>query len=147
MNDNLLKLDTQLCFRLYALSRLVTRSYQPNLDRLGITYPQYLVLVVLWEQDKQSVNDIGKKLFLNTNTLTPLLKRMEFDAIITRERDTVDERRVIICLTEKGVKMKESAICIPTELVSLLLDEGFEISDLTALRSQLDLLIGTFSKG
>lgn len=146
MNDDLLKLDNQLCFRLYALSRLVTRSYQPYLDKLGITYPQYLVLMVLWEQDKQPVNDIGKKLFLNTNTLTPLLKRMEADATITRERDKIDERRVIVCLTERGIKMKEDAICIPTELVTLLFNKGFDVSELTALRSQLDLLIGAFSE-
>lgn len=145
MNDDILKLDNQICFRLYALSRLVTRSYQPYLDKLGITYPQYLVLMVLWEQDGQPVNDIGKKLYLNTNTLTPLLKRMEADAIISRRRDKVDERRVIICLTEKGLKMKESAICIPTELTTLLIDKGVDLSALLNLKSELDLLIGTFS--
>lgn len=146
MNDELLKLDNQICFRLYALSRLVTRSYQPYLDKLGITYPQYLVLMVLWEQNDQSVNDIGKRLFLNTNTVTPLLKRMEADAIISRKRDRVDERRVIVSLTDKGIQMKEDAICIPTELTTLLVQKGVDMSELLTLRSQLDLLIDTFSE-
>ncbi|MGL4518899.1 MAG: MarR family winged helix-turn-helix transcriptional regulator [Phocaeicola sp.] len=145
MTDDLLKLDNQLCFRLYALSRLVTRSYQPYLDKLGITYPQYLVLMVLWELDEQSVNEIGRKLYLNTNTLTPLLKRMEADVIIHRRRDEIDERRVIICLTEKGVKMREDAICIPAELTNLLVDKGVDLTELFTLRNQLDLLISTFS--
>ena len=146
MTDDLLKLDNQLCFRLYALSRLVTRSYQPYLDKLGITYPQYLVLMVLWELDGQSVNDIGRKLYLNTNTLTPLLKRMEAGAIILRRRDEIDERRVIICLTEKGIKMREDAICIPAELTNLLVDKGVDLTELFTLRNQLDLLISTFSE-
>ncbi|MGL4851928.1 MAG: MarR family winged helix-turn-helix transcriptional regulator [Phocaeicola sp.] len=146
MDEQLLKLDNQLCFRLYALSRLVTRAYQPYLDKLGITYPQYLVLMVLWESDKQPVNDIGKKLFLNTNTLTPLLKRMEADAIVVRKRDDADERRVLVCLTEKGKEMKQKAICIPVELSELLQNQGVDRAEISDLRTKLDSLIGLFSQ-
>ena len=98
-----LKLENQICFPLYAASRLVTREYQPHLDKLGITYPQYLVLMVLWENNGLTVNDISEKLILNTNTLTPLLKRMEKQQLLSRRRDVADERKVLISLTEKGM--------------------------------------------
>ena len=95
-----LKLSNQLCFPVYAASRLITREYQPFLDKLGITYPQYLVLLVLWETDGVPVSDISAKLILNTNTLTPLLKRMESMDIISRKRSEVDETKVIINLKQ-----------------------------------------------
>src|SRR5512145_2779203 len=100
-----LKLSNQLCFPVYAASRFTTREYQPYLDKLGITYPQYLVLLVLWETDGISVNEIALKLILNTNTITPLLKRMEQQGIITRNRSEKDERKVVVSLTKKGKDM------------------------------------------
>ena len=103
-----LKLENQLCFPFYAVSRLIIRAYQEDLDRLGITYPQYLVLMVLWEKDGISVNEISEKLILNTNTVTPLLKRMEAMQLITRTPSTVDQRKIIIQLTSQGWAMRES---------------------------------------
>ncbi len=97
-----LRLSNQLCFPVYAASRLIIREYQPYLDKLRITYPQYLVLMVLWENDGITVNDITDKLVLKTNTVTPLLKRMESLGIISRNRSGEDERKVLITLTEKG---------------------------------------------
>ena len=97
----------------YAASRLITRAYQPHLDALGLTYPQYLVLMVLWEKDKLPVNYIAEKLILNTNTITPLLKRMESNGLLIRQRSKEDERKVYIELTEKGMKLREKAASIP----------------------------------
>lgn len=118
MSYDQLKLENQLCFPFYAASRLITREYQPYLDKLGITYPQYLVLLILWEADGVSVNDISGKLILNTNTVTPLLKRMEKQGLITRTRSGNDERKVIVNLTDSGKKMKRSAASIPEKLAA-----------------------------
>ena len=112
-----LRLSNQLCFPIYAASRLITREYQPHLDKLGITYPQYLVLMVLWENDGLTVNEIAGKLILNTNTVTPLLKRMETMKIITRTRSGDDERKVLVRLTQKGKDMRVQAAFIPLELL------------------------------
>jgi DNA-binding MarR family transcriptional regulator len=111
-----LKLENQFCFHLYAASRLITRSYQPILDELGLTYPQYLVLLVLWETDNLSVGAICQKLYLESNTLTPLLKRLEKMALITRVRSVEDERSVKINLTESGLTMKRLACNVPFKL-------------------------------
>src|SRR6056297_1041292 len=111
-----LKLENQLCFPVYAASRLITREYQPFLENLGITYPQYLVLMVLWEDDCLPVNDIAKTLILNTNTITPLLKRMEQQGLLFRKRSDKDERKVIVKLTEKGKDLQKEAVKIPEEL-------------------------------
>ena len=100
-----LKLENQICFPIYAASRLITREYQPLLDELGLTYPQYLVLMVLWENDGLPVNEIGRRLILNTNTVTPLLKRMETQGLVTRRRSADDERRVIVALTPQGLAL------------------------------------------
>ena len=121
-----LKLENQLCFPFYAVSRLIIRAYQEDLDRLGITYPQYLVLMVLWEKDGISVNEITEKLILNTNTVTPLLKRMEAMQLITRTPSTVDQRKIIIQLTSQGWAMRESAAEIPLKLMNKL---NLEVSD------------------
>ena len=115
-----LKLENQLCFPFYAVSRLIIRAYQEDLERLGITYPQYLVLMVLWEKDGISVNEITEKLILNTNTVTPLLKRMEAMQLITRTPSTVDQRKIIIQLTSQGWAMRESAAEIPLKLMNKL---------------------------
>ena len=119
-----LKLENQICFPIYAASRLITREYQPLLDELGLTYPQYLALLVLWEQDGLPVNEIGQKLLLNTNTVTPLLKRMEAQGLVTRRRSADDERRVIVTLTAQGRALQEQAVAIPAKLVA-----GLEADD------------------
>ncbi|MBQ6957798.1 MAG: MarR family transcriptional regulator [Bacteroidales bacterium] len=111
-----LKLENQLCFRFYTISRLITQAYRPLLSRLGVTYPQYLVLLVLWEKDGQPVNDIAKHLCLETNTVTPLLKRMEQEGLVTRRQGEQDFRQVIVCLTEKGRELEDAAQSIPAEM-------------------------------
>ena len=104
-----LQLDNQICFRLYTAARLITQAYTPMLNELGITYPQYLVLMVLWEQDSQPVNDIAHRLLLETNTVTPLLQRMEKLGIVVRKRGKEDKRQQIVSLTKKGRDMEEEA--------------------------------------
>lgn len=141
MSFDQLKLENQLCFPLYAASRLIIRQYQPYLDKLGVTYPQYLVLMVLWEKDALSVNDIAKKLILNTNTITPLLKRMESMNILSRQRSSDDERKVVVSLTEKGLNMREEASEIPLDLGASLACANMSISDLMDLKERLHKFI------
>lgn len=141
-----LKLGNQLCFPVYAASRLITREYQPFLDKLGITYPQYLVLMILWEEDGLPVNDIARKLILNTNTITPLLKRMEKDGIIRRKRSGEDERKVIVQLTGKGRELQEKAALIPEQLAARLAEGELMIDDLVRLKEMLDSMIRSLSK-
>jgi DNA-binding MarR family transcriptional regulator len=141
-----LKLENQLCFPVYAASRLITREYQPFLDKLEITYPQYLVLMVLWENDSLPVNDIAKKLFLNTNTITPLLKRMEQQGLINRKRSEMDERKVLVQLTENGKGLQEKASRIPEELVKRLSDSELTLDDLVNLKERLNSVISFLSK-
>lgn len=119
-SDEYLKLDNQLCFPLYATSRIITRMYQPLLEKLELTYPQYIVMLVLWEADSLSVKAIGKRVQLNTNTLTPLLKRMEELKYITRIRSTEDERIVLVNLTQAGRDLKLKALEIPHQLIASL---------------------------
>jgi len=140
-----LKLGNQLCFPVYAASRLITREYQPFLDRLGITYPQYLVLMILWEEDGMPVNDIAKKLILNTNTITPLLKRMENQGIIRRKRSRQDERKVIVQLTAKGRELQEEASLIPEKLAGRLVEGELKIDDLIRMKEMLDSMIRSLS--
>lgn len=102
-------LDDLLCFATYSANAAFHRAYRPVLDRLGLTYPQYLVLIALWEQDGLTVGEIGDRLFLESNTLTPLLKRLELAGLVTRRRDARDERKVVIALTERGALLKEDA--------------------------------------
>ena len=136
-----LKLENQLCFPVYAASRLIIREYQPFLGKLGITYPQYLVLMVLWEKDCISVNEIARKVILNTNTITPLLKRLEEMGIILRKRSVSDERVVIVELTVKGKLMQAKAADIPEEICSNLLSGTLNINDLNDLKNKLVSLI------
>lgn len=126
-----LKLDKQVCFPIYATSRLIMRMYQPLLDRLGITYTQYLVMMVLWQEDGLKITDIGKKLYLNTNTLTPLIMKLIKKELLVKQRSEEDERTVIVSLTETGRAMKEKAEYIPFAMA-----ESVDISDeeLTAVR-------------
>ena len=141
-----LRLNNQLCFPVYAASRLIIREYQPLLDKLGITYPQYLVLMVLWETDKVTVNEISKKLILNNNTITPLLKRMEQQGIIKRKRSESDERKVNIELSKKGKQMKIEAARIPEKLAASLISETLKIEELIDLKNKLDSLINFLSE-
>jgi len=141
-----LQLDNQLCFPVYAASRLITRAYQPHLDRLGITYPQYLVLMVLWEADSATVNKISQKLILQTNTVTPLLKRMEKQGLVTRRRSESDERKVIVTLTGKGRRMQTAAAHIPLELGAALVSEGLGAAEIAALKKQLSTIIDCLNR-
>ncbi|MEN5085163.1 MarR family transcriptional regulator [Sphingobacterium faecium] len=134
---DLLKLDNQLCFPLYALSREITQRYRPHLDEIGLTYPQYLVLMVLWENDKQTVNQIGHKLLLDSGTLTPLLKRLEQKEIVLRQRSTVDERVVEISLTTIGIELKKKAKCIPEKLIQELEITQEEIDSIRSIADKI----------
>ena len=136
-----LKLENQVCFPIYAASRLITRAYQPLLEKLELTYPQYLVLMVLWETDQISVNEITEKLILNTNTVTPLLKRMEVQGLIRRKRSETDERRVTISLTQKGAELKQQAADIPAELAKKLDVGELDLQEIIDLRDKLNRLI------
>lgn len=111
--DDRLHLDRQVCFRLYAATNLITRLYRPLLDEIGLTYPQYLVMLVLWEVEPQTVSSLGNKLYLDSGTLTPLLKRMEAAGYVLRRRDSADERCVLVELTGKGRALREAARRIP----------------------------------
>lgn len=138
-----LKLEHQLCFPFYAISRLITRAYQPDLDLLGITYPQYLVLLVLWETDKVTVNYVAEKLILNTNTITPLLKRMEELGLVVRTPSVTDKRKVIISLSAKGDEMRHQAALIPFNLVkrlNLTMDESSN-NEILAFKQKLNEMI------
>src|ERR1700738_4088413 len=103
------RLDNQICFAIYSTAHAFNRVYKPLLDRLGLTYPQYLVMLVLWERDDVPVKDIGERLFLDSGTLTPLLKRLEAADLIKRTRSTEDERQVLIALTSKGQALRGKA--------------------------------------
>ena len=140
-----LKLENQLCFPVYAASRLITREYQPHLDKLGITYAQYLVLLVLSEKDGIAVSEITERLILNTNTVTPILKRMQAQGLIPRQRSGSDERKVIITLTPKGRQLQAEAASIPEQLVSGLVSEDIKVGDLEKLKDQLSDIIRNLS--
>ena len=141
MTENLLKLESQLCFRLYTAARLTMGAYHPYLDPLGLTYPQYLVMLVLWEQDRQPVCDIAKKLLLDTNTVTPLLQRMEKSGLIVRTKGKEDTRQRIVSLTQKGKDLYMQAKPIPSCLSrDVALKTGEEEEILTMIPT-LDKLI------
>ena len=139
-----LQLDNQICFRLYTAARLITQAYTPMFSELGITYPQYLVLMVLWEQDIQPVNDIAHRLLLETNTVTPLLQRMEKLGLVTRKKGEQDKRQQIVSLTEKGREMEERAYqLIPTGMGKQLSACPLKLDDYQNLAQELDTLIET----
>ena len=133
-----LRLDRQVCFPLYAASNRLTRAYRPILDRLGLTYAQYLVMLVLWEEAPQSVGSIGARLHLDSGTLTPLLKRMETAGLISRTRDAEDERRVLVDLTDKGRDLRSEAEKVPGALADGL---GIDEASVTRLRDQVRGLV------
>jgi len=133
----LLKLDHQLCFALYSSSLAMTKLYKPLLDPLGLTYPQYLVMLVLWEGDSISVSDLGQRLLLDSGTLTPLLKRLEASGWVTRERDSADERRVLLHLTPAGRALKSRAAKVPPQVACAT---GCSFDELTSLTKRLKAL-------
>ena len=142
-----LQLDNQICFRLYTAARLITQAYTPMLTELGITYPQYLVLMVLWEKDNQPVNDIAHRLLLETNTVTPLLQRMEKLGIVSRKKGELDKRQQIVSLTQKGKEMEEKAYeLIPAGMGKQLSACPLKLEDYQKLAEQLDSIINTLKK-
>ena len=118
MNYDALKLKNQLCFPLYACSKEVVRKYHPYLEEIGLTYTQYIVMMVLWENQEVTVKALGDTLYLDSGTLTPLLKKMETQGLLVRTRSSVDERSVIISLTEKGYQLRDQAADIPGKIGS-----------------------------
>ena len=138
------KLDNQLCFRLYTASRLVTQFYHPLLSVHGLTYPQYLVLLVLWEKDAQPVNDVAKRLVLETNTVTPLLKRMEAEGLLVRRKGTEDARQIIVSLTQKGKELQDKLDAVPLTIASSVICKSITQQTVPALFEMLDEIIENF---
>ena len=139
-------LDNQLCFRLYTASRLLTQAYHPLLSVHGLTYPQYLVLLVLWEKDAQPVNDIAKRLYLETNTMTPLLQRMEKEGILTRTKGTKDARQMIVKLTKKGKQLQDKLAEVPFTLGNAVICESVTPETAPVLFKMLDDIISKLNK-
>lgn len=139
------KLDNQLCFRLYTASRLLTQAYHPLLSEHGLTYPQYLVLLVLWEKDAQPVNDIAKRLYLETNTVTPLLQRMEKQGILTRAKGEKDARQIIVTLTRKGKELQKKLSCVPQTVGNAVMCDSVNPETAPELFRMLDDIIEKLS--
>lgn len=133
-----LKLENQLCFAVYAFSREITKIYRPLLEPLGLTYTQYLVMIVLWEKDGISLKELGSKLRLDSGTLTPLLKKLENDGNIERTRDKRDERNLIIYLSEKGKELMKEAENVPNNIACSL---PMDLDGIVGLREQLKLIL------
>jgi DNA-binding MarR family transcriptional regulator len=144
--DAPLLLGNQICFAIYSTAHAFNRVYKPLLDRLGLTYPQYLVMLVLWERDGVPLKDIGERLFLDSGTLTPLLKRLEAAHLVKRTRGTADERQVLIALTPQGQSLREKAKAVPQSILAASACSIAELSamknDLVALRDRLNALVG-----
>jgi DNA-binding MarR family transcriptional regulator len=140
--DDALRLDRQICFPLYAASNMLTRLYRPVLAELGLTYPQYLVMLVLWESSPKSVGELGAKLHLDSGTLTPLLKRMESAGLVERQRDAGDERRVLVQLTQAGHALRRPARTVPTTLA-----QGLNLApdDIETLRRAVQGMVAVLS--
>lgn len=143
MNNDFFKLENQLCFSVYATSRAITKLYRPFLNELGITYPQYLVMLVLWEKENITLKDLGNKLYLDSGTLTPLLKRLESIGYIKRERSTEDERLLCVSITDKGNELKEKALNIPKCIVECL---DYDPMLLFKLKKEIDSLLSNINK-
>jgi len=141
--SNLLKLENQVCFPVYSLAKEIVSRYRPFLEELDVTYPQYLVLLVLWEHRQQTVSQIGEKLHLDSGTLTPLLKRMEQKNLVTRMRDTGDERVVNILLTPEGSLLQQRAKVVPEKLV-----ENLHVSteELLLLKNVIETILSNLNK-
>ena len=148
-----LRLDQQLCFPLYAASNLMTRLYRPLLEELGLTYPQYLAMLALWEASPCTVSALGERLLLDSGTLTPLLKRLESAGLVQRIRDTADERRVLVSLTDAGQALQNRAASVPHRLTCRVLAMAdaatpthTQGAELVQLRNQLQALVQTLSQ-
>jgi DNA-binding MarR family transcriptional regulator len=141
--EDFLKLDKQLCFSVYVLHREIMQQYRPILDAIGLTYPQYIAMMALWENGQQTVNQLGEKLNLDNGTLTPLLKRLEGKKLVTRTRSKADERVVLIALTQKGEILKEKASCIPMEILRAL---NLDLEDLHQLKAMSDKVVDRAQK-
>ncbi|PZD94552.1 MarR family transcriptional regulator [Paenibacillus sambharensis] len=140
--DEILKLENQVCFAVYACSREITKLYRPILEEYGLTYTQYVTMLVLWERDGITVKELGRRLHLDSGTLTPLLKKLEAAGLVTRTRDKADERNVVIDLTEKGHGMKKSAAAVPGRLFNeTVVDEA----DIVALRNLITRMLARIS--
>ncbi len=135
--DEVLKLDNQLCFALYSANRMMTKAYKPLLDQFNLTYPQYLVLLALFEENNITVKRLGEKLLLDSGTLTPLLKRMEKAGLLIRQRSVEDERKVYVILTTTGFSLKEKLVQVPLSLCS----DGVDLEALSDLRDDLKALV------
>jgi DNA-binding MarR family transcriptional regulator len=134
LTDPSLMLGNQLCFAIYSTAHAFNRVYKPLLRRLGLTYPQYLVMLVLWERDGLPVKDIGERLFLDSGTLTPLLKRLEAAELVKRNRSTEDERQVLIALTPRGQALREKAGTVPQ---AILAASACAVGELSAMKNEL----------
>ena len=140
-----LKLQNQLCFRLYTASRLVTQTYYPLLEDLGITYPQYLVLMALWEEDNQKVMELAHRLYLDSNTMTPLVQRMAQLGLVNRVKGEMDGRESYVSLTEHGMQLQEKAKDIPSCMLGKLFESEEEIVQFKEIAADLDRLIARLS--
>lgn len=140
---DVLKLDNQLCFPLYAVSKEIVRRYTPFLNEIDLTYTQYIVMMVMWEHKEMSVKELGKKLFLDSGTLTPLLKNLEKKGLVTRERSKTDERFLVVSITDAGMELREKAVDIPMKLGKCIsLDEQEAVQLYTIVRK----LLGQFDE-
>lgn len=142
--DDLLKLDKQLCFSVYVLHREIMQHYRAILAEVDLTYPQYITMMALWENNEQTVNQLGEKLFLDNGTLTPLLKRLEGKELLTRTRSKTDERVVKIRLTDLGLQLKEKAGCIPMQIFEAL---KLDYSDMKQLKTLADKVVANAGNG
>ncbi|VIO66738.1 Organic hydroperoxide resistance transcriptional regulator [Bradyrhizobium ivorense] len=144
--DQALRLDNQICFAVYSTAHAFNRVYKPLLDRLGLTYPQYLVMLALWERDDVPVKDLGERLFLDSGTLTPLLKRLEAADLIKRTRSTADERQVLIALTAQGHTLRDKAKSVPQSILAASDCSVGELmamkNEIVALRDRLNAVLG-----
>ncbi|MBX3446579.1 MAG: MarR family transcriptional regulator [Parvibaculaceae bacterium] len=140
--DDPLSLDNQLCFALYSSSLLMTKLYKPMLDEIGLTYPQYLAMLALWEEDGVTVSRLGARLYLDSGTLTPLLKRLEKAGLIQRERNAEDERQVLVRLTQAGRALKRQAAAIPRKVA---IASGMSLEEILNLRKRLKKLRATLA--
>jgi len=136
--EDFLKLDKQLCFSVYVLHREIMQQYRPILEALGLTYPQYIAMMALWENGQQTVNQLGEKLKLDNGTLTPLLKRLEVKKLLSRTRSKADERVVLIALTTEGENLKEKASCVPMQILKAL---NLDLEDLQQLKAMSDKVV------
>ena len=141
--EDKLKLDNQLCFAVYVASKEIIKQYKPFLDPLGLTYTQYITLLALWEKSDISVKELGQRLFLDSGTLTPLLKKLEAMNLIERVRSSYDERQIIVSLTKKGLDLKKEVIDIPDKIIC---STNLNIENAVSLKKHLDILLDGMCK-